>query len=154
TQLTGITLFKGMPNAITINVLAPPVVTAEASGKNGGAKVTYSEPILQVVQGGMVVGELNAATGNTTLDLSPLAPLALGTLTSHVASDGTSATGSADLLDVNVLTAPLPIDPGLRIAIAAGSVSAKVPSGGIDCSGGASTGTGNNANNGPCGVTN
>ena len=49
TQVTGITLFKGSASELTINVLAPPVVTATATGKPGGATVTYSEPILEIV---------------------------------------------------------------------------------------------------------
>ena len=81
TQLTGITLFKGTANQLTINVLAPPVVQATATGKPGGAKVTYSEPILQVVDAdGNIVGELNAAEADFELDLSPLVILRLGRL--------------------------------------------------------------------------
>lgn len=133
TQLTSVTLFKGSANEININVLAPPVVTAVATGFPGGAKVTYSEPILQVVQGGTVLGELNAATANQELDLSPLVILRLGTLTKTEAADGTSASGSANLLEVILGTTPLPIDPIARVAIAAGTVSAKVPVGGVVC---------------------
>src|SRR5207249_833885 len=65
TQLTGVTLFKGTANQLTVNVLAPPVVTAFATGSPGGAGVTYSEPILQVVDhNGIVLGELDAATAH------------------------------------------------------------------------------------------
>ena len=51
TQVTGISLGDG---ALQVNVLAPPVVTATATGVPGGAKVEYSEPILQIVQNGEV----------------------------------------------------------------------------------------------------
>ena len=65
TQITAIRLFKGTANQLTINVLAPPVVTATATGKPGGAKVEYSEPVLQVLDAdGNVIGELNAADIN------------------------------------------------------------------------------------------
>ena len=79
TQVTAIRLFKGDANELTINVLAPPVVTATATGKPGGAKVEYSEPVLQVVDaGGNILGELNAADANFELDASPLVTLRLG----------------------------------------------------------------------------
>jgi hypothetical protein len=143
TQLTAIRLFKGTPNELTINVLAPPVVEAVATGKPGGAKVTYSEPILQVVDAnGDILGELNAASADFELDLSPLAILRLGRLTKSEKSDGTEAKGRAVLLEVILLNAPGQIEPGARLTVAGGDVSAKVPSGGVNCAGGPTTGGG------------
>jgi uncharacterized repeat protein (TIGR01451 family) len=143
TQVTAIRLFKGDANELTINVLAPPVVTATATGKPGGAKVEYSEPVLQVVDaGGNILGELNAADANFELDASPLVTLRLGRLTSTVKSDGTAASGRAVLLEV-ILLNPVPtLDPLARLTIAGGDVSVKVPSGGVDCSGGGGGGGG------------
>ncbi|HUR49354.1 MAG TPA: hypothetical protein VMY88_07515 [Acidimicrobiales bacterium] len=137
TQLTAVTLFKGTTSELTINVIAPPVVTAIATGQPGGASVTYSEPILQIVQGGTVVGELNAADINQTVVVpNGILELKLGTLESTTAPDGTSASGTANLLSVTVLGAPLPVEVIAPLSIAAGTVSANVPVGGVDCGGG------------------
>jgi uncharacterized repeat protein (TIGR01451 family) len=137
TQLTAVTLFKGTPNQLTVNVLAPPMVEATATGKPGGAKVDYTEPVLQVVDAeGEILGELNAAEANFELDLSPLAILRLGHLSSKVKSDGTEASGRAVLFEVIVLDSPDQIEPLARLSIAGGDVSAKVPFGGVNCAGG------------------
>jgi len=131
-QLTGIVLFKGSANELTINVLAPPQITATATGFPGGASVSYTEPILQVIQGGKVIGTLDAKTGNTTLTIPALATLSLGTLAQTVAADGTSASGSASLLSVQVGIAPLPLNVA-TIVVAGGSAAASVPAGGVYC---------------------
>jgi len=131
-QLTGIVLFKGSPNELTINVLAPPKITAIATGQPGGASVTYTEPILQVIQGGKVLGTLDAATADTTITIPAIATLTLGTLTKSVAANGTSASGSANLLSVQIGTSPLPLNVA-TLTIAGGSVAALVPVGGVNC---------------------
>jgi uncharacterized repeat protein (TIGR01451 family) len=143
TQITAIRLFEGTANQLTINVVAPPVVTATATGKPGGAKVEYSEPVLQVLDADdMVIGELNASDINLEIPGQPLLTLRLGTLTSTIKSDGTEASGRAVLLEV-ILLNPVPtLDPLLRLTVAGGDVSAKVPSGGVDCSGGGGDGGG------------
>ena len=136
TQLTGITLFQGTPNQLTINVVAPPVVTAVAGGRPGTAKVTYNHPILQVVNAqGTTVGTLSASSANQELDLSPLAILRIGKLTSTIDSLGKKAVGHAELLEVTLLSPPAPFDPGLTLKIAGGDVSAVAPSGGVQCTG-------------------
>lgn len=153
TQLTAITLFKGTDNQLTVNVLAPPQVQAVATGQPGGAEVTYTEPVLQVVDStGNILGELNAASANFELDLSPLAILRLGHLTSDVADDGTSAEGRAVLLEVIVLDQPGSIEPLARLTVAGGEVSASVPAGGVDCTAanGGIPGDTDNGDNGEC----
>jgi uncharacterized repeat protein (TIGR01451 family) len=156
TQLTGITLFKGTPNALTVNVLAPPVIEAIATGKPGGASVKYSEPILQIVDAnGEILGQLNAAAANLEIDVSPLVTLRLGHLTSKVAKDGTSAEGRAVLLEVIVLNAEGATEPLAQLSIAGGVASAKAPSGGVDCSGaGGDVDTTDDGNNDACGTGN
>ncbi len=136
TQLTAVTLFKGGANEFTVNVLAPPVVTAIATGRPGGATVTYSEPILQIVQDGEVLGELNAADspGPFILPSNPLISLELGSLTKTEEANGTKATGEAALFELVLIPAPTATTPLVRVAIANGFVSAEVPVGGIDCS--------------------
>ena len=131
-QLTGIVLFKGSANELTINVLAPPKITATATGFPGGASVSYTEPVLQVIQGGKVIGTLDAKTANTTLTVPGVATLSLGTLTSSVAANGTSASGSANLLTVKVGIAPLPVTLA-TIVVAGASAAVNVPAGGVNC---------------------
>ncbi|HUQ40268.1 MAG TPA: hypothetical protein VM030_08945 [Acidimicrobiales bacterium] len=135
TQLTALTLFKNSPNETTINVLAPPVVTAVATGQPGGAKVTYSEPILQIVRAGTVVGELNAVDINQTIAIpSGILKIDIGTLTKTEKADGTEAKGSATLLTVSLVDgSPIPVNLITPFSIAAGTVSAKVPAGGVEC---------------------
>ena len=143
TQLTALTLFKGTTSELTINVVAPPVVTAVATGQPGGASVTYSEPILQIVQAGTVIGELNAADINQTVVLpNGILELKLGTLEATTSPDGTSAEGTANLLSLTLLGAPLPVEVIAPLSIAAGTVSARVPEGGVVCGGGGGGGGG------------
>jgi hypothetical protein len=137
TQLTAVRLFEGTENELTVNVLAPPVVEAVATGKPGGAKVSYNEPVLQVVDAkGEVLGELNASDANQEIDALPLVKIRIGHLVSEVADDGTSAEGQAVLFEVIVLSSPDQIDPLARLSVAGGEVSAAVPSGGVDCAAG------------------
>lgn len=133
TQLTAITLFRGTPEAVTINVVAPPTIVATATGQPGGATVSYTEPVLQVVRGGNVLGSLDAKDADLTLPLG-LATLRLGTLTNVTeAANGTSAGGSAVLLDVAV-GGPGTVLPSLvHLAIAPLTATATAPSGGVVC---------------------
>ncbi len=135
TQLTALTLFKGTSNQLTVNVLAPPTVTATATGQPGGASVTYTEPILQIVQGSKVLGTLDAASANTSISLAGLGTLSLGQLTNVVkAPNGTSASGSASLLTLTLGGSGTPIPATVvHLAIAPASVSATVPAGGVVC---------------------
>jgi uncharacterized repeat protein (TIGR01451 family) len=134
TQLTGVTLFKGSANELTINVLAPPVVTATVTGKPGGAKVEYTEPILQIVQGGSILGELNAVDINQQITIpGGILDLKIGQLTKTESPDGTKATGEASLLTLELLGAGLPIEVVSPLSIAAAKVSASVPAGGVEC---------------------
>jgi hypothetical protein len=133
TQLTAITLLRGTPEAITINVLAPPTITATATGQAGGATVSYTEPVLQVLQGGKVLGTLDAKDADLTLPLG-IGHLSLGTLTNVTqAANGTAAGGQAVLLDVALGGAGTPLPTLVNLAIAPLSASASVPSGGVVC---------------------
>ncbi len=53
-QVDGIVLFKGSENELTLNVVAPPTLTAVATGTAATSTVEYSEPIIQIIQGGTV----------------------------------------------------------------------------------------------------
>ena len=147
TQLTAVTLFKGTTSELTINVVAPPVVTAIATGQPGGSSVSYTEPILQVVQNGNVIGELDAANINQTIVVpNGILELKLGTLEATTTPDGTTASGSANLLSVTLLGSPLPVEVIAPLSIAAGVVSAKVPAGGVVCNAGGGGGGGGGGN--------
>jgi hypothetical protein len=64
--LAPVTLFKGTPNEVTIQIGGEWVLKADASGTNGGAHITYAPegaptpttPILRVIQNGKVAGSL------------------------------------------------------------------------------------------------
>ena len=125
-QITGVVLFKGTANELTVNVLAPPQIVAVATGTPTGSKVTYTEPVLQIIQGGKVVATLDAKSANTSFTIPALATISIGKLTSKIAADGSSASGQADLLDVAIGVAPLPLNVA-TVAIASSSVLAQVP---------------------------
>ncbi|MEY2399421.1 MAG: hypothetical protein QOJ00_2595 [Actinomycetota bacterium] len=131
-QLTGVVLFKGTANELTINVVAPPRLTAIATGKKATSDVTYTEPVLQIIQGGTVTNVLDASDANLTVELpGVLLRLKLGTLDNKVTSD-TEASGTAKLLELSVLD----ITGTFTLAtaeIAPMTVSAKVPAGGVTC---------------------
>jgi len=132
-QLTGIVLFKGTSMELDINVVAPPEITATATGMPGGASITYTEPILQIYSGGTLVGTLDAATNSTSITIPAVATLTLGQLTNKVvAANGTSASGAANLLTVQVGVSPLPLNIA-TIQIAGASAAASVPVGGVNC---------------------
>ena len=132
-QITGVVLFKGTANELTVNVLAPPQIVATATGQPGGAKVTYNEPVLQILQGKTVLATLDAKAGNTSFTIPGLATLSLGQLTNVVtAANGTMAAGQASLLSVAIGVAPLPLNVA-TVSIAPSSVQAIVPSGGVFC---------------------
>jgi hypothetical protein len=131
-QLTSVILFKGTSNELDVDVLAPPQITAVATGQPGGAAVTYDEPVLRVSQGGKVLGTLDATSAHQTITVPGVATLSIGTLTKQEAPDGTSASGSAALLDVKVGTDPSPAQL-VGLTIAGASAAAAVPAGGIAC---------------------
>lgn len=135
TQLTAVTLFRGTPQELTINVVAPPTITAIATGRAGGASVSYSEPILQIVQGGKVIGTLDSKNLDFTLPLG-LGSLSLGTLTGVTQSaDGTQAAGNAVLLNLAIGGPGTPLPSLVNLSIAPLSASATVPTGGVACPG-------------------
>lgn len=134
TQLTGVTFFENTPNEFTVNVIAPPVVEAVATGMPGGAEVTYDQPVLQVIDAnGEVIGELNGKDANQEIDASPVAKLRIGYLDSSASEDGTKAEGRAVLFEAIIFDDPEQVDPLASLSIAAGEVAASVPAGGVDC---------------------
>lgn len=130
TQLTQISLFGGQ---LSIAVVSPPTLTAVASGKAGASSVTYTEPVLQIIAGGTVIGTLDAANPSFQLPSNPLISLTLGTLTNKVVT-ATDASGDASLLDLQILPAPtVSTNPVVSLSIAKAHVAAHVPAGGVEC---------------------
>jgi len=136
-QVDGIVLFKGSENETTLNVVAPPRLTAVATGNAATTDVTYSEPIIQIIQGGEVTDVLSATDLQAlNLDLPGGDPiivrLELGTL-EGVTKSATGASGSASLLRLRVLDVTGTITLA-DVSIAPMTVAATVPVGGITCS--------------------
>ena len=134
-QLTGVVLFKGTANEITVNVLAPPTLSATATGTAGTSSVTYNQPILQIVQGGQVTDILNASNINTEITIPGVVlHLSIGVL-SNVVKSNTEASGNTALLHLDVLDVTDTILLA-RAEIAPMAVKATVPAGGVECNGG------------------
>ena len=131
-QITGVVLFKGTPNELTINVAAPPTATAVATGKASTSTVSYNQPVLQIKQGGNVVDVLNASDLDARITIpGVILDLRLGTLENVVKTD-TKASGFATLLGIKVLDVTGNITLA-NVEVAPMTVSATVPSGGVTC---------------------
>jgi hypothetical protein len=138
-QLTGVVLFKGSANELTLNVAAPPTISAVATGNAATSTVTYNTPTVQIVQGGSVTDVLNISNPGVTIEIPPgpspafLLRLTLGEL-ENVVKTNTQASGNTALLHLELLT----VVGQLTLAeaeIAPMSVNATVPAGGVDCGG-------------------
>ncbi|MDR7254552.1 hypothetical protein J2X46_003545 [Nocardioides sp. BE266] len=128
-------------DTVTVGISEAPVLTATASGRPGGADVTYTQPVVTVTAPGAPGSPfvLDAAneTARFTLPANPLlqVELSLGALSRAVAADGTSATGSAALLHLTLNLLPLQGN-GVNVAtvdVAPLSAAAGAPAGGITC---------------------
>ena len=150
-----ITLFAGMgANEVTIEVLGTWTMRVEASGKPGGAKVTFNpeangaDPVIRVLMGGVLKGQLtlndilgkagvsipSAQTGGLLNITAGTQPHAIGddTKPAPAAPEGTSASGAADIVKVRVLNAAPQIQGAdIRVGHMEGKANAAV--GGIDC---------------------
>ena len=154
-----VTLLKGLPGEITIELLGEWVLRATASGTPGGAVVEYgpagdptpTTPVLRIITGGHVTElSLQQVLGNQglALSLSPIVELRLGESPRRPAGttgavrvapgpeqlpDGTRAAAAVDVLRLRVL-GPLP--GGLQVLdVRLGHMEARaqVPAGGVSC---------------------
>ncbi len=136
-QLTGVVLFKGSANEITLNVSAPPTIKAVATGTAATSSVTYNTPTVQVIQGGTVTDVLNISNPGTSIAIPPeptdlyLLNITLGVLEDMVKTD-TEASGHTALLHLELVTAVGQLTVA-ELDIAPMSVKAVVPSGGVIC---------------------
>ncbi|HVV35024.1 MAG TPA: hypothetical protein VHC63_00355 [Acidimicrobiales bacterium] len=134
-QVTGVVLFKGTANEITLNVVAPPTVSATATGTAATSTVSYNEPVVQVIQGGSVTDVLNASNINTEITIPGVVlDLSLGQL-KNVVKTNNEASGTASLLELKVLDITKTLTLA-DVAIAPMAVKATVPTGGVECNGG------------------
>ena len=129
-SITGLSLLDG---AVSVTVSESPVLAAQATGVPGTASVTPNDPIVTVTgPGGTTVLQLGATTTVTVpVSLVGSATVTLNPPVLTPASDGLSATGTWDFLDVSVglLGGLVSTD----VTVLPLSVSATAPSGGIDC---------------------
>lgn len=159
--LAPVTLFKGTPNELTIEVLGEFVFRAVATGKPGGARVDYApdgsptptSPILRILRPGNAPTELTfqqifgkegfTAPPNALIALAlgedPRAIAAPGKAADpksapELASDGTSAAGAVDVVRLTVPD-PAPADAPKVLDVRVGHMEARanVPAGGIKC---------------------
>jgi hypothetical protein len=72
-QVAAIKLLAGTPFEISINVVSRPTLQATSTGDQQTSGVTYTAPVLDVVQGGRSLGRLD--TTNPTLDIPIGIPL-------------------------------------------------------------------------------
>lgn len=129
--------------SLQIGVSAPPQITASASGTSP-ATVTYNQPVVTVSGTGLpqnIVLDAANETAAFSLPENPLLglELSLGALTKSEAADGTSASGSAALLNVRLfLVNARTSDPsdGVDVAeidLVPMEATASAPLGGITC---------------------
>lgn len=147
--LAPITLFKGTPNELTIEVAGEWVLTATATGLAGKSTVTYhpandpsinpSTPILRVIQGGTIAGQLlfqDLGLPVPLINIPGVAEISLGEPPRAIGG----AAGSAPTVTDTTVSAAVDV---VRIKLLDGSLGdirvghmearAIVPAGGISC---------------------
>jgi hypothetical protein len=72
-QVAAIKLLAGTPFELSINVVSQPTLQVTSTGEEKTSTVTYTAPVLEVVQGGKSLGRLDAA--NPKLDIPIGIPL-------------------------------------------------------------------------------
>lgn len=72
-RMTAVKLLAGSPFEVAINVVGPPTLQVTSTGDAATSTVTYTAPVLDVVQGGRSLGRLDAA--NPKLDIPIGIPL-------------------------------------------------------------------------------
>jgi hypothetical protein len=155
-----VTLLRGSPNEVTIEVLGEWVLRAAANGKQGGGTVEYgpaadhgpATPVLRLLHAGQVTElTLQDLLGNPglRLRLDPLVEIAVGepprpitgpgvtTDSSRAAQsspDGTQAAAAVDVVRVNLLQPAPPGGPRvLQLRLGHMEARADVPAGGVTC---------------------
>lgn len=137
-SVSRVELFGGQDaDALTIDVLHEPRLTAVAGGTPGTASVDYEAPVVQINGEGFEADPGEEQRLTIPPDAEPgeedlLVDIAFGQLSTEVADDGTAASGQASVLEVTVLSA---VDLGTlaEFSIAPMTAEAAAPEGGVDC---------------------
>lgn len=130
TQVAQISILGGQ---ILVKVVGTPTLTAEATGKPGGAKVDYTPAILTVsIAGNDITLDPDNPLPPIALPGNPLINLSIPAVTKTIAANGTKASGDTAILHLDVLSA-LGTPPLVSADIGKTHVDATVPNGGINC---------------------
>lgn len=106
-QAASIKLLAGTPFELAINVVSQPTLQVTSTGEEKSSTVSYTAPVLEVVQGGKSLGRLDAA--NPKLDIPIGIPLpgvpAAGNLPiiGDLLANGQQLTNTISKLDLGVL---------------------------------------------------
>ncbi|HUR76378.1 MAG TPA: hypothetical protein VMZ22_00385 [Acidimicrobiales bacterium] len=151
-----VTLFRGTPNQLTIEVAGEWVLTAFATGVPGESKVSYLPsktdagepvgpltPIVRIIQAGepatiLAFQDIFGDTGLDSIVIPGVAEIAIGedpraiggdaSTSPTVAADGTSVSAAVDVVRVKLADGALG-----DIRVGHMEVRAAVPAGGVDC---------------------
>jgi len=126
TQVTSLSLFDG---AVVIEVVTAPKVIATATGVPGTSTVTVTQPVLKVNGTTLLAGEDLTPINIPGL---PVIELTAGNVTKSIAADGTSASGSGNLLSLKLLSVPGTFE-GVTLTVGDVFAQAKAPAGGVNC---------------------
>ncbi len=143
--LAPVTLFRGSPNELTIEVLGEWALRAIATGRPGGATIEYGPagavgpdtPVLRLTKGGLVselrLQQLLGGDG-VRLAAAPLLSLAVGERPRARAADGQRAAAAVDVVRLRL------VEPGLLgasrlldLRLGHMEVAAAAPDGGVRC---------------------
>jgi uncharacterized repeat protein (TIGR01451 family) len=137
TQVAAINLFN---NALSIEVVTPPTVTATATGIPGQSTASFTQPVLRingtpVIDGMDLAGLLGPLFSTLNTALAPLnqvlsLTVSIGDGTTSVSDDGTTATASASLLTLHLGLIGTPI---VDLKVLPIDATATAPAGGLDC---------------------
>jgi hypothetical protein len=130
-DIANLTLF----GEVEIAIASPPILTATATGTPGTASVDYHLPLVTINGEGLTFDEpIDVPIGDPSLGF--LARIQFGQFTEDVAADGTSASGTATLLEITLLQSlgdPLPEFTIANIEVAPLTARATAPEGGVAC---------------------
>jgi uncharacterized repeat protein (TIGR01451 family) len=126
TQITSASLFDG---ALVIEVVTAPKVVATATGVPGTSTVAVTQPVLKVNGTEIVSGE---TIHPINIPGAPLLTVTAGNVTKSIAANGTTASGSGNLVTVKALDVTGQIT---LLDLTIGDVFAKAtaPVGGVNC---------------------
>ena len=137
TQVASVNLFN---NALMIDVITPPTVTATATGIPGTATATATQPVL-TINGNPVINGMDLASSLgplfSTINTA-LAPLnqalsltvSIADTSTSVSDDGTAASAHASLLTLHLGLIGTPI---VDLEVLPIDATATAPAGGLDC---------------------